>query len=101
MSNDSDDNTKIVAGVLLVPFVAFLAAYRGWFISILWAWFVVPVFALPVLSVPQAIGLSLVGTTFINTSGSSKKQTTAEWTLSALLGPIVGLGLAWVVKQFL
>lgn len=32
----------------------------GWALSILWAWFVVAVFALPALSIPQTIGVSLV-----------------------------------------
>ena len=33
---------------------------RGWVLSILWGWFVVPVFSLPNLTVVQAIGISLI-----------------------------------------
>lgn len=33
---------------------------KGWALTKLWAWFVVPVFHLPVLSIVQGIGLTLV-----------------------------------------
>ena len=37
-------------GALLVP----LAILRGWVLSILWGWFMVPVFGLPALGIAQS-----------------------------------------------
>lgn len=68
MNNTSD---KIVMGaavgagifVVAILFVLF-ALYGAWaaaFVGVkLWAWFVVPVFGLPLLTLPQAFGLSLL-----------------------------------------
>lgn len=46
----------IVVALLATPF---LYALDGWVLSILWRWFIVP-FDAPVLSVPAAIGVSIV-----------------------------------------
>lgn len=34
--------------------------YSGFVLSVLWGWFVVPVFHLPALTIPVAIGLGLI-----------------------------------------
>ena len=34
--------------------------FCGWVLKILWGWFIVPTFGLPILSIPSAIGFSLV-----------------------------------------
>jgi len=67
MKNDDAIGTFIAATVvfivaLIVGFItiALLIAIRGLLICKLWVWFIVPVFALPILSLPQAIGLSIV-----------------------------------------
>jgi hypothetical protein len=33
---------------------------NGWALSLLWAWFVVPIFELPALSLMQAIGIAMI-----------------------------------------
>ena len=38
-----------------------LSILRGWVISIMWSWYMVPVFGLPQVNVPLAIGISLTG----------------------------------------
>lgn len=46
-------------GGMLVDFVMIL--YRGLMVSCFWTWFVIPVFPqMPVLTLPQAVGISLV-----------------------------------------
>lgn len=45
---------------LLVGTLVFAAIFRGYALSILWGWFIIPVFHLPPLSVPYAIGFALV-----------------------------------------
>ena len=44
---------------LIIPAVIGLAILRGWTISILWEWFVVP-FGLPVLGIAHAIGIAIL-----------------------------------------
>lgn len=52
------NSTKLdLAQLVLFPW---LVVYQGWMFTILWAWFAVPVFDAPGLSVAQAIGLTLI-----------------------------------------
>ena len=57
----------VIVVVLIAVMLAFIAGImvvscllRGWVLSILWRWFMVPTLGLPALSVPQAIGIALV-----------------------------------------
>ena len=56
----------VVASAVLGGFAAIIisvvwaAAWSGYTLSVLWGWFVVPVFGAPLLSVAQAYGLALV-----------------------------------------
>lgn len=47
-------------GVMTVAFVAVGALIDGWVLSILWGWFMVPVFHLPSLAIAPAIGIALM-----------------------------------------
>lgn len=55
----------LIAICILVLDVAF-AVIEGFLLSILWKWFIVPVFHILPLSVPQAIGLLLTVTLITN-----------------------------------
>lgn len=44
----------LVAGVLAM-------FYMPWVLCQLWAWFVIPTFGLPALTIPLAMGLTLIG----------------------------------------
>ena len=48
---------KFVVGIVLLVFSVIV---RGYTISILWSWFIVPVFNAPGLGIMQAVGVSLV-----------------------------------------
>lgn len=43
-----------------ILWMVYTCTLSGWALSILWSWFMVAVFALPALTIPQAIGVSLV-----------------------------------------
>ena len=47
----------ITAGILLVPYMMII---NGWAIAKLWGWFMVPIFGLPVLTIPMALGVGTV-----------------------------------------
>ena len=98
---------------LFIVLFAFLAVFvigvvRGWVLTILWSWFVVPTFHVPEISIPVAIGLALTIGMFqtkkIQTEEKSKKSS------SELFGEILGVGLGapllvlffgWIVKLFM
>lgn len=93
---------------------AFLAAsvpltiYRGWVLSVLWGWFVGPLFGAPPLTIPFAIGLSLIVGFLTSHYRREPKVESNEWwepmaeqTAWAALHPTIALGFGWVVAQFL
>lgn len=103
MSN-KDLKAGIAAGIIVavaVPLVvAVLAMLNGWALSILWGWFVVPLFALPGLTVPQAIGLGLVSSLLAKQYIPSKGDDKAS-ALVPFITPLCAIGFGWVVKLFL
>lgn len=57
--------------------------WSGFVASILWAWFVVPFFHVPLLSIPLAIGLDLVVRLFTYQAPDRKKGEKGEKDISA------------------
>lgn len=74
----------------------FLAAVlvRGLVISVLWGWFVVPVFGLPALHVAPALGLAVLLNYLLN----HKKG--AASLMDIFLGALAALGVGWVIQLF-
>jgi len=80
----------------------------GWVLSVLWGWFVQPIFNVPSLSIPLAIGFSMV-VGFLtkqpsSTSGSKDKEISsliAEVIVYSILYPLFTLFFGWVVLQFI
>lgn len=96
-----------IGGVLVTSIIV-----RGFVLSVLWGWFVVPLFGLPVLSIPLAFALVIVAGTlhptyqsppkirkqFLEEEGTAKRIGDL---IGAVLGPLVSLGLGWVVLKFI
>ncbi len=80
--------------------------YGGWVLSVLWGWYVAPVFHLPLLLIGQAIGLNIVvrNWTILGPSGDSKAALTWNEQMKAWVYPFVGsslsLSLGWIVHFF-
>jgi uncharacterized membrane protein SpoIIM required for sporulation len=55
-----------LAGVVFLTLAAVLI--RGYCLSVLWGWFVVPIFGLPALTIAGALGLALVLNYFLRAS---------------------------------
>lgn len=92
-------------GVLLVVVSAIL---NGFVISVMWTWFVVPVFRLPALSVVQSIGLAMIVSVFIKDSiasgknnGDSASDIAVKVIVRVVVSPLLTLFIAWVVTLFL
>jgi hypothetical protein len=80
---------------------------NGWAISVLWGWFIVPVFSVPSLTVPYAAGLSLVAS-MLSSSSTINSSETKGWTevISSLVGriiiaPILTVLVGWVLLQLI
>lgn len=102
-----DSILKPIAGlILIIPgfclLIAAAAVWRGYVLSILWSWFIVPAFGLPALTVPLAIGLSLlVG--FL-TAQRLKKDKDFDWGAAIghlIFGPAMVLLIGWCVTRFM
>ena len=92
-----------------------LLLWRGFVLQCLWGWFMVPLFAVPALTLGHALGVACVG--WILTNGGSVDHN-APWSrtirtaadhraaaVSALLAalgyPLLALATGWGVKTFL
>lgn len=104
------DNTGLACfGLIVLAAVAIVvsAVMNGYVISVLWGWFVVPLFSVPPLSVATAIGLSLaVGMLVSHSSPSnSEKKDTGEVIVNlisqAVFSPLFTLFIGWLVKSFI
>lgn len=91
----------------LLGLLAIGAVWKGYVLTVLWGWFVVPTFGLPVLAIAPAIGLSLVVSFLTHQSDATKEQDGssserfAKSVAHALLMPAMVLGIGAVVRQFM
>jgi len=89
---------------LLIPLTAIL---RGWVLTILWGWFVVPTFDMPQLTLAPAIGIALVVSYLTHQISSGKKDDRAasdqigKMIVHAIVGPLFTLLFGWVVHLFM
>lgn len=91
----------VAATVGIVAIILVVTLLRGWALSILWGWFVVPIFGLPPLSVVQAIAIALMASMLTHQYVPPKeKDTWGPWA-QAFLGPLLALGMGWIVKQYI
>jgi hypothetical protein len=88
--------------IVFVVFFAGIAILNGWALSILWGWFVVPVFDVPQLGVVSAIGVAMV-VTYLTASSSTetKKEDASKVLLATVLRPLIALLFGLIVKQFM
>jgi len=94
-----------IAGVLVL--LAISAIWKGYVLTVLWGWFVVPTFGLPALSLAPAIGMSMVVSFLTHQSDATKEQEgssserLAKAVAHALLVPALVLGIGAVVRHFM
>lgn len=91
--------------VVAVPIAS---ALRGWVLSRMWAWFMVPTFHLPALGVAAAIGIAATVRLVTYQADADKDhedEGTAERiikaSIRAVVLPLFVLGFGWCVKQFM
>jgi hypothetical protein len=99
-----------IVSIFIVPIGLAILALDAWVGTYLWGWFVVPIFKLPILSVPAAMGIIITWRLFrgqIDTySKPTEDQTPAEKKQASgklftmLLSPLCVLGLGWLIQHF-
>lgn len=96
-----ESKTKLtgIQGWLLLLILPFAIVWSAYVLTILWGWFAVTAFGLPVLSIAQAAGLSLLVTYYRNSRVEDKTfdETIGAWVIT----PLMYLGLGWVIKLFI
>ena len=96
---------EVIAAIpVVMVLTALVYILKGWVLSILWGWFVVPTFHLPPLNVVTAIGVSMVFSYAINglqTAKINEEENTWKKIATMLLAPFVVLGTGWIIHQFM
>lgn len=88
-----------------IGFTIIGAILNGWALSVLWGWFIVPIFKLPTLTIIQAIGVAMVASFLTKTYSTSDKSKSLEDRITDLIGstiiaPVLAIMLGWLVLQF-
>jgi len=97
--------------LLLIPFIfagiILSIILKGWVLSILWSWFIVPTLGLPILSIPIAIGISIVVGLLthqyndFNTTDTKMSELIGKSIGHSIIGPLLTLFVGWVVHSFI
>ena len=86
----------------IVVYSIFAVILGGIVLVDLWAWFIVPVFHMGVLNIPQAIGISiLVGYMTHQVSHSKQTESMANIFLVGFIRVLMAWGMGWIVHQFI
>ncbi|MGC9605262.1 MAG: hypothetical protein ABSF56_00680 [Minisyncoccia bacterium] len=96
---------------IIVGFIASLALVTildGFVLSVLWGWFVVPVFHLPVLKIIPAMGISMIVGYLTMHSGSYNEEVERGWGYmlylslgTSLLYALLALSFGWVLHYLM
>lgn len=96
--------------ILVLVCSAACSVFGGFALQHLWAWFVMPQFAVPLISLPEAVGLNILAgfLTHTDLSQVAKKGNDGTWweqALGAVLGQAIViacvLATGAIVKEFL
>ncbi|MDB4984349.1 MAG: hypothetical protein JWM20_528 [Patescibacteria group bacterium] len=97
-----------VVGIICIAIVAIFigTTVNGLVLVKLWSWFVVPIFKLPVLNIPQALGLGLLISMLTKPDLSSlkKEEEKKEWYVGlakVIIAPLVTLLIGYIYLQFM
>ncbi len=95
-------------GLIVFIFFAIIGSFiaNGWALSVMWGWFVVPLFGLPALSIPAAIGLSMVVGMLTHQTMPTEKDKSAGLLITgiiahAILTPLLIVAVGYIIKSFM
>ena len=94
--------------VLFVLSIVVASLMNGWALSVLWGWFVSPIFGVPNLQIMEAIGFSLV--VGMLTQNTSNKDDDSKKSFGALIVKLLAVAvfkpafvvfLGWIILKFM
>lgn len=86
----------------MLALIAISAMLRGYVLSVLWGWFIVPTFGLPGISIPIAIGIAVIlSFTTHQLNVARETQTTGDRVFNAVVHPLFVLFIGWIVTLFI
>lgn len=94
--------------ILTIVLALGATVWKGYVLTVLWTWFLIPAFSFPVLSVPVAIGIVFIVTLLVYAPKKHKTKTASD--IGVFAGtvfahgyflPLISLGLGYIVKQFM
>jgi hypothetical protein len=93
----------VSAAVFLIIVIGVRAIMNGFVLSVLWNWFMVPIFTLPELTIISAIGLTMVISWMTYHVETRKKETEELKTFWVLffLRPILVLSIGYIIHCFM
>ena len=91
---------KLVGILALIPISFFLSAYT---VQSLWEWFVAATFNLPLLSIAQALGLSLIIGYLTKSTHYyvDKEGAHTSRLINSILKPLVVLGVGYLIHSYI
>ena len=92
--------TVLAVWSLTTIFLIVMTLVNGLVLRILWGWFAVPVFSLPPLSIPAAIGVHLM-VAYLAEDSATKKEEGSTFLLAWTMKPVLALLVGYVVHLFL
>jgi ABC-type phosphate/phosphonate transport system permease subunit len=106
-TNDDDAGLGCFVAIVASLMIAPVAVWRGYVLSIMWAWFMVPAFGLPPLGVVAAIGVAMtvgmITHQYIKSNDDDNEivRDIVNALLADVFGPLYILGAGWVVQGFM
>lgn len=102
------DENEESAGYTIRIIIQFALALVGaimnaWALSMLWGWFIVPIFKAPALSIVQAIGVALIATLLTShlQPKTNKSKDFTDLVGKAIVYPIITVCIGWAVSGLL
>ncbi len=108
MTPKSDDNKTVVACLAILGIVMVVPSiiWRGYVLVILWKWFMVSTFEVRALSIPAAIGVSLIVSYMTHqvnwaTDDATPTAKAARSVMIPLIDPAFVLLIGWIVNHWM
>lgn len=108
LKTESKEFTSCI-GTIAILGLALIAgtAMNGWGLSMLWGWFIVPIFKAPPLSTVQAIGVAMV-ISFLTSDLQSETYKSKDFADligifagKAIVYPVIVVAIGWLVSGLL
>lgn len=107
MNTKGNTDGSCAGAIISILSSPFIYVWRGYVLTILWGWFIVPTFGIKAITIPQAIGLSLI-VSFLTYQASKSvfadeeepKKSILQVILSFII-PATCLLIGWIVNHWM